>query len=91
MTSSLTNRKIQAEQNNTSLQELNRRLYAHIEKIKQKTQIFGARHHDLHKEAKEDNVKSQRRAEKYSQLLKEQMEDHDKWMGTLDGMKGVVD
>lgn len=45
----------QAEQHNTRLQEYNRRLHAHIEKQKQKTQIFGARYHEILKEAKEDD------------------------------------
>ena len=81
----------QAEQHNISLQEYNRRLHAHIEKTKHKTQIFGARHNELLQEAKEDQERFQRRTEKHGELLKEQIEDRDKWMWSLDEMKDVVD
>lgn len=44
----------QAEQHNISLQWYNRQIHAHIEKTKQETQVFGARHNELLQEAKED-------------------------------------
>ena len=73
----------QAEQHNISLQWYNRQIHAHIEKTKQETQVFGARHNELLQEAKEYQERFQRCSGKYNQLLKEQMKDHDMWMGTL--------